>query len=107
MIRLFAYLMSVLRLLLLGRWRSPGYVRDVSASDFNTLTEAVVDIEQRLATTERQAEATRKKVYREDVKGDGAKEAEVAINQITSAPTSRQQALSQLQSGDEVPVGLL
>ena len=71
MLRVFAYLFAVLKLLSLGRWYPPAHVRDVSANDYAEFKDFVVELVQRIYDVEKQVEATRKKVYRDEVGGKG------------------------------------
>jgi len=103
MLRLLTYLVSFLKLLVLGKWSPPGHVYDVSAADFADLCESVVDLTERLGKVERQAESTRQKVYRDD----GKKEAEGVVGVAEPSAQARQNFLANLGSGDEVPPGVL
>jgi len=98
MLKLVVYLVSILKLIALGRWIQPGHVRDVSAADFNILVESVNNLAGNLDEVARQTEATRKKVYRDEVKSDG--------DRFIPAPAIKESVLPNLQAGDEVPPGI-
>jgi hypothetical protein len=103
MLRLITYLAVIIKLLLLGRWYPPAHVRDVSTIQYQELADLVADMESRLREAERQIEATRKKVYREEVKIRDNHEAEAILTQKPEP----EQRLAMLQAGDDVPDGLL
>ena len=106
MLRFIVYLLSIGRLLLVGKWYPPAYVRDVSQADFSALVALVKEKSEMLELVARQTEATRKKVYREDVKAGAQEEAvSAAVFKENSPPSA--DALSQMVAGDEVPAGLL
>jgi hypothetical protein len=103
MLRLITYLIALLKLISLGRWYPPGHVRDVSAEDFGNMLEVVNELTDKITAVERQAEATRKKVYRDEVEVKGEEPV------IVSKDGGKQEVstLAGLQAGDEVPPGLL
>lgn len=106
MLRFIVYFASILKLLVLGRWYPPAHVRDVSSEDYRALSDFVTEIEDRLGQVERQAEATRKKVYRDEVKAEPVSGAESVGPGVQTAPTP-QDFLSGLEAGDQVPDGIL
>lgn len=104
MFRLIVLFIAFLKLLVLGKWYPPAHVRDVSATEFANLADLVEQIKAHLVETSRQSEATRKKVYREEVKGNGDEKVELP----PAAPVvPREDPFAGLQSGDEVPTSLL
>ena len=114
MLRFIVYLVSVFKLLGLGKWYPPAHVRDVSIADFRDLVEAVdahatllEGLAGQLDELARLAEATRKKIYREEVKQREAGGDSPAPPGGAAVRQSREQALSTMKAGDEVPPGLL
>ena len=106
MLRFIVYLVSVLKLLALGRWYPPAHVRDVSSADFEMLKEVVLDHAERLRAAEKQVESTRMQVYRtRTIKAD--EEEGKALIKPAVAAKSAADLLASLQSGDEVPTGIL
>lgn len=105
MLRLIVLLFAVGKLLLLGKWYPPASVRDVSTGDFYELREYCEEIETRLHECERQTEATRKKVYREEVKAEDEKVPQGIVP--PAEPLARENAVPRLGAGDEVPAGYL
>ena len=102
MLRLITYLIAFLKLLLMGKWYPPAHVRDVSAADFVDLLENVSDLRMWLEACQRQTEATRKKVYREE-----AKISDEELDKLIPKPEpSPKGAPGGLVSGDFVPEGL-
>lgn len=108
MLRLIVFLVAFLKLLALGKWYPPAYVRDVSVREFEELKAIIVDLAKGLNEVEHQAEATRQKVYRTDTKtireDDGGGEMPPVETKTRGGIT---EVLASLSSGDEVPPGLM
>ncbi len=100
MLRLLIYLFAILKLLGVGKWYPPAHVRDVSTGEFLELVEVVKDVCSRLDVAERQVEATRKKVYRDESK---VIPAEVPL--VEKEPA--EESIGALRAGDEVPPGMM
>ena len=107
MLRVIVYLIAVLKLLWAGKWYPPAHVLDVSAADYAYLEECVAEFSRRLYELEKQAEATRKKVYREEAKESDEIEVNKILQKAEPQPAIPEQALGGMQAGDEVPVGVL
>jgi len=106
MLRLLTYLVTFLKLLVLGKWYPPAHVKDVSAADYEDWCAAVNDMAERLVIAERAIEATQRKVYRDEK----SKEGKEVIPQVTVPPaqeTAPAGILAALEAGDRVPDGLL
>lgn len=106
MLKLIVYLMSVLKLLAVGKWYPPASVRDVSTHEFMDLKVAVIEFNERLGLCERQTEATRKKVYREETRTGAEEVAKNVIPEI-KPELSMRDLIGNLQAGDQVPEGVL
>jgi len=110
MIRLVVLLISFLKLLLYGRWYPPAHVQDVSSRQFADLCQSVGNIEARLYEVEKVAESTRKKVYRDDVKGKVEEEIQTVVGNASPigkpvdvvVPVAADNRLAKLQAGDVV-----
>jgi hypothetical protein len=110
MLRAVTYIIALLKLLGIGRWYPPAHVRDVSQAAFLELVLAVQEMGKRLEACERQTEATRKKVYRDEEKATSEAEIKELVGE--KPPTSHPEpqtvgALGFLHAGDEVPEGFL
>lgn len=113
MLRLITYLFAVLKLVLLGRWYPPAHVRDVSAGDFTLLTDLVQEDHRLIEQLARQAEAIRKKIYRDEVADKEQDQVKEVLKQPPApspdgrAPALAPAGLANLHAGDEVPAGFL
>jgi len=105
MLRVFTYLVALLKLLLIGKWYPPAHVRDVSAQEFADWQNCVSALYGRLEVIERTVEATRKKVYREEVKTKEGEEAVIVAPSPAAQEAPAPSTLAGLQAGDEVPPG--
>lgn len=109
MLRLLTYLASVLKLIVIGRWTPPGHVLDVSSDAFMELVNVVKELESRVREVEKLTEATRKKVYRDEVRAKTDEEIQRLVqapqNQapVESLAQSLAQKLANLGPGDTLP----